>query len=392
MSAALSVSARSRTRPGVGDGAMVEELLRAEAVLDSAAFWMSGAMPGHDCTVQSVEAVLDVVQLDLIGRLAAPETAAADRGAIAMVLLEIGECRAALRQGQAAWRAEALTSATSVGNRLNPAVSIDALLQRAPAELCRIGYDRCLISTIEGGKWIAQSAYVHNDPGLAREIVAAGSASPRTLGPGLVEFDLVRRRETLWVRDPQHNPHVHRELIRTTGTTAYIAAPIVVDGSVVGLIHADESRHTRSVDEFDRELLAVSAECLSFSYERVLYRERIQRLRKNLQKISTSIMSAIDDADADEPAGSAWPPRSASRLSPVASAGVASAPRHDADCLTQREHEVLQRMAAGQRNAEIAADLFITEATVKAHVKHIFRKLSVANRAEAVSRFLLARS
>jgi LuxR family transcriptional regulator, regulator of acetate metabolism len=56
--------------------------------------------------------------------------------------------------------------------------------------------------------------------------------------------------------------------------------------------------------------------------------------------------------------------------------------------LTRRELEVLQMMAGGARNAEIASELVISESTVKAHVKHIFRKMHSTNRAQAVSRYL----
>jgi DNA-binding NarL/FixJ family response regulator len=55
--------------------------------------------------------------------------------------------------------------------------------------------------------------------------------------------------------------------------------------------------------------------------------------------------------------------------------------------LTRRELEVLELMASGASNAEIAARLAIAVGTVKSHVKHILRKLRAANRAEAVSRY-----
>jgi DNA-binding NarL/FixJ family response regulator len=55
--------------------------------------------------------------------------------------------------------------------------------------------------------------------------------------------------------------------------------------------------------------------------------------------------------------------------------------------LTRRELEVLELMASGASNAEIAQLLTIAVGTVKSHVKHILRKLRAANRAEAVSRY-----
>jgi DNA-binding NarL/FixJ family response regulator len=54
------------------------------------------------------------------------------------------------------------------------------------------------------------------------------------------------------------------------------------------------------------------------------------------------------------------------------------------DLLTEREHAVLRLMARGATNAEIAASLFVAEATVKTHVRSIFRKLDVRDRAAAI--------
>jgi DNA-binding NarL/FixJ family response regulator len=52
--------------------------------------------------------------------------------------------------------------------------------------------------------------------------------------------------------------------------------------------------------------------------------------------------------------------------------------------LTDRELEVLRRIARGRTNAEIAAELYLSEATVKSHVGHIFTKLDLRDRTQAV--------
>ena len=57
--------------------------------------------------------------------------------------------------------------------------------------------------------------------------------------------------------------------------------------------------------------------------------------------------------------------------------------------LTPREQEILQWLARGLSNAEIAERLLISVETVRTHIRHIYRKLQARNRAEAVGRLLL---
>jgi DNA-binding NarL/FixJ family response regulator len=54
--------------------------------------------------------------------------------------------------------------------------------------------------------------------------------------------------------------------------------------------------------------------------------------------------------------------------------------------LTVREQEVLRLVAQGQTNAEVAANLFVSVATVKTHIEHIIAKLGVADRTQAAVR------
>ena len=56
----------------------------------------------------------------------------------------------------------------------------------------------------------------------------------------------------------------------------------------------------------------------------------------------------------------------------------------DLDALTGREREVLRLIGQGKANAEIAAELFISEGTVKTHINHLFTKLQLRDRAAAI--------
>jgi DNA-binding NarL/FixJ family response regulator len=55
------------------------------------------------------------------------------------------------------------------------------------------------------------------------------------------------------------------------------------------------------------------------------------------------------------------------------------------ETLTAREVEVLRQVAGGNRNRDIAEHLFISEETVKVHVKHVMDKLGASDRTEAVA-------
>jgi DNA-binding NarL/FixJ family response regulator len=64
--------------------------------------------------------------------------------------------------------------------------------------------------------------------------------------------------------------------------------------------------------------------------------------------------------------------------------GVPVAPADLPDGLTAREVDVLRGIAGGRTNAEIAAELYISEVTVKSHINHLFAKIGARSRAEAV--------
>ena len=78
-------------------------------------------------------------------------------------------------------------------------------------------------------------------------------------------------------------------------------------------------------------------------------------------------------------------PGIARRVMGLFSAARPQAPRAFPE-LTDREQEILRLIADGRGNAEISSDLFLSLKTVQNHVSNIFRKLQVADRAQAVIR------
>ncbi|MET0977116.1 MAG: response regulator transcription factor [Leifsonia sp.] len=74
-----------------------------------------------------------------------------------------------------------------------------------------------------------------------------------------------------------------------------------------------------------------------------------------------------------------------SALAPVIASRLLDRLRAPRVSLSSREIEVLELVAAGRSNTEVAAELFVSEATVKSHLAHIFTKLDVASRTAAVS-------
>lgn len=73
-------------------------------------------------------------------------------------------------------------------------------------------------------------------------------------------------------------------------------------------------------------------------------------------------------------------------FAPSRGAGERTAGAQDAFGLSPRELEILQLVAAGRANSDVARELWISEQTVKFHLSNIYRKLEVTNRTQASRR------
>ena len=204
----------------------------------------------------------------------------------------------------------------------------------------------------------------------------------------LIETEILRRRRATIVVDARVQPRVDRRLAKLMGWSSYAAAPLVVGPHVIGVLHADRGRET-PLDVLDRDVLWEFSTALAQAYESASLRpDAAQRARADavIPGLAGRPLRRADgraDPAGDRPAAAArrrWR-RSSCRVGRDDRAVFEG-------LLTRRELDVLRLLADGKSNKAIAEALVISDGTVKFHVNSLLRKLRVANRAEAVSRYL----
>jgi DNA-binding CsgD family transcriptional regulator len=288
-------------------------------------------------------------------------------------------------------RFEALARAHAAVNALREITLPAAMLSRAPGALCQASkLQRAVLSLVSGGRMVAEAAHFSGDDARAARVVEALAANPIRLEHPLIETELMRRRRATIVVDAALHPRVDRRLCELMQWTSYAAAPLVVGGQVIGLLHADRGPEGR-LDVLDRDVLWEFASALAQAYESASLVRTLRHEREQMRQF-LDWLNARSSELTDAPIRLATvqrPPRPplAPHDAPVAFGG-----RDDRvvfeGLLTRRELDVLRLLADGQTNKSIADALVISDGTVKFHVNSILRKLHVANRAEAVSRYL----
>jgi DNA-binding CsgD family transcriptional regulator len=270
--------------------------------------------------------------------------------------------------------------------RLSGISCVSTLIDRAPEEVCHLGFDRAIISRVHGSSWVPEAVHVVDDPEWAQEILQVGRAEPQQLTHMILEIEMVRRRGPLLVATVQSYPRVHQPIAAASLSCSYVAAPIMPQGRVIGFLHADCYVQRRHVDEFDRDLLWTFARAFGYAFERTVLLERLHSLRSEVRRLTADITKVTDQFVNAEVEVARLDRENLAAARHAAAMFVID--DHMTSPLTRREIDVLKHMASGKTNAGIAARLVISEGTVKSHVKHILRKLAAANRAEAVSVYL----
>jgi LuxR family transcriptional regulator, regulator of acetate metabolism len=271
--------------------------------------------------------------------------------------------------------------------RLRQLTTPQELIEAAPGELVRtLGFTRVMVSRVRGSLWTPEVLEVVDgiDPEAeAFKRFVAEEEIP--LAHMLMETELVRRRMPVLLSDPAAHPRTYKPIVEVSRSPSYAAAPIMPTTRVIGFFHVDRFGQELPVGPEDRDNLWVFAEHFGLLYERSVLVERLESQRCQLHDLLSETIVAIDDICATDVRLA----RAEQEAGPATAGGLRRAARSPLDALlTAREQEVIELMASGATNNQIARELVVSEGTVKSHVKRILRKLRVDNRAGAVARYL----
>jgi DNA-binding CsgD family transcriptional regulator len=289
-------------------------------------------------------------------------------------------------------RFDALDRARGAVDELRRLTSPTTMLTRAPEGLCGASaFRRSLLSLVGEGQMLTQAAHFAGDRAGAEAALARLRAQPLRLEHPLIETEMLRRRRATIVADAAVHARVDQGMLEVMGWRAYAAAPLVVGGSVIGVLHADRGRE-QELDVLDRDVLWEFTSALAQAYESASLRRALRHEREQMRSF-LDWLGARSGELTDAPirlATVARTPRASS--STFAKPALPGGRRDDRavfeGLLTRRELDVLRLLADGCSNRAIAEALVISDGTVKFHVNRILRKLRVANRAQAVSRYL----
>ena len=265
-------------------------------------------------------------------------------------------------------RREALARAHAAATGLRGVTSPDAMLAQAPAALCEAtGFRRALLSTVRDSAMVPEALHLAGERDREASLLAELRAEPLRLEHPLIETEVLRRRRAM-LASP-----------RSASLIGWgVVAPLLSGTAVVGILHADRGPG-EALDGIDRDALSEFAAALSHAHESASLRRTLRGEREELKRF-LEWLNAQSLALADGPITLSVAGRKTTAMSTL------SDPL--SEILTRRERDVVRLLAEGGTNRTIADTLVLSETTVKFHVNSILRKLDVANRAEAVARYL----
>jgi LuxR family transcriptional regulator, regulator of acetate metabolism len=296
------------------------------------------------------------------------------------VAIELQEIRSSHREAVTEERLHMLTSGQEVSGRLSPTAGVRVLLERAAATICELpGLERGMVFQREGGVLNAAATVFADHSEWARDCQALSASTKYDLVPQRPETLIIRRRSPAIVTDALNDPNAFQPIVQKMQAANYVGAPVIAYGEVVATIHGDAYFSGRPVDEVDRDVLAAFADSLGQIVERAMLIEQLQFQQRVAEQLARSASGLLGGVAGDIPL------LESDQQTPIAPWQSRSEVVSE---LTRREYEVLQLMTKGATNREIASTIFLSEETVKSHVKRILQKFGVANRGQAVATYL----
>jgi DNA-binding NarL/FixJ family response regulator len=153
---------------------------------------------------------------------------------------------------------------------------------------------------------------------------------------------------------------------------------VLMDVRMPGLDGIDATRAVTAVEDPPRVLVLTTFDLDDVVYDALRAGASGFLLKDAPEERLTTAIRVVAEG------GSLFAPSVTRRLIEEFSRRVPRMPPGALDALTERETEVLEQVARGLSNAEIAAELFVTENTVKTHVARLLMKLGVRDRVQAV--------
>lgn len=356
----------------------IDEVVReVEEVLGRKLPSMSGGRPLEVANAR-LRTALSLVR----GKLQRPSPGldGAQAGKLVTCVLELQEVWQDVCDRQLDVRFDALGRVRTALGHLDGVDSTAGLIESATRELCgTCGFDRAILFRAEGPTLAAASVRFEPDPDWGETVLEFADRARPPLDQDTVESDARRRRRPLLVRDAQRDSQTYRPLVVATDTQSYVAAPIAPEGPVIGFMHADRYFAGEAVDELDRDVLSAFAEGFGHAAARTALLDRARSEHRRMRQMlaaADAAMSRICDARVALERATAEPEPPAGARDRVTPA------------LTRRQRQIVELMAEGATNADIANRLVLSPDTVKFHVRQILKRMQAANRAEAVSRYL----
>jgi LuxR family transcriptional regulator, regulator of acetate metabolism len=296
------------------------------------------------------------------------------------VAIELQDIRSSHRQAVNEERLHLLTSGQEVSARLSPSAGVRALLEHAARAMCDLpGLERFMVFQREGGVLSAAATVFADHDEWARDCQEFSAHTRYDLAPKRPEALIVRRRSPAIITDALNDPDAFQPIVQKMQAANYVGAPVIAYGEVVATIHGDAYFTDRPVDEIDRDVIASFAESLGQIVERAILIEQLQFQQRVAEQLAQSARGVLGGMGGQAPL---------LELDEQATTAPWQSRSEAVSDLTRREYEVLQLMTKGSTNREIAASIFLSEETVKSHVKRILQKFGVANRGQAVATYL----